>query len=116
MYLNTAEEKQLQHFNPPAMTPEVFEKYLPYAIAFDVEEVWGERFQQLISRVLVDPNYHPGWYNGSISKLPVVLRAHEQVVQQQCQLIQHAAQRKRWFRWGRVLCGGGGGGGGGGGW
>jgi hypothetical protein len=34
MYLSAAEEKQLQHFNPPTMTPEIFEKYLPYAIAF----------------------------------------------------------------------------------
>ncbi len=66
MYLSAAEEKQLQHFNPPTMTPEVFEKYLPYAIAFKVEEVWGERFQSMISRALVDPNYRPGWYSGSI--------------------------------------------------
>ena len=67
LYLSAAEEKQLQHFNPPAMTPEVFEKYLPYAIAFKVEEVWGERFQDLIARSIVDSNYRPGWYNGSIS-------------------------------------------------
>jgi len=66
MYLSTAEEKQLQYFNPPAMTPEVFEKYLPYAIAFGVEEIWGERFQDLIARAVVNPSYRPGWYNGSI--------------------------------------------------
>jgi uncharacterized membrane protein YgcG len=66
MYLSAAEEKQLQHFNPPTMTPEVFEKYLPYAIAFKVEKIWGERFQSMISRALVDPNYRPGWYSGSI--------------------------------------------------
>lgn len=66
MYLGAAEEKQLQHFNPPNMSPEVFEKYLPYAIAFKVEAVWGERFQNLIARSLVEPNYHPGWYSGSI--------------------------------------------------
>ena len=66
MYLSAAEEKQLQHFNPPTMTPEVFEKYLPYAISFKVEEVWGERFQSMISRALVDPNYRSTWYGGSI--------------------------------------------------
>ncbi|MCC7501446.1 MAG: DUF2207 domain-containing protein, partial [Flavobacteriales bacterium] len=64
MYLSAAEEKQLQHFNPPAMTPEVFEKFLPYAIAFGVEEVWGDRFQDMISKALVDPNYRSGWYSG----------------------------------------------------
>ena len=66
MYLGAAEEKQLQHFNPPAMTPEVFEKYLPYAIAFKVERIWGERFQSMISNALVDPDYRPGWYSGNI--------------------------------------------------
>jgi hypothetical protein len=66
MYLSAAEEQQLQHFNPPTMTPEVFEKYLPYAIAFKVEKVWGNRFQGMISSALIDPNYRPGWYSGSI--------------------------------------------------
>ncbi|MCO6483134.1 MAG: DUF2207 domain-containing protein [Flavobacteriales bacterium] len=66
MYLGAAEEKQLQHFNPPTMTPEVFEKYLPYAIALGVEKVWGERFQDLIDKALVDSSYQPGWYSGSI--------------------------------------------------
>ncbi|MBK9289176.1 MAG: DUF2207 domain-containing protein [Flavobacteriales bacterium] len=66
MYLSAAEEKQLQHFNPPTLTPEVFEKYLPYAIAFKVEKIWGDRFQDMISKALVDPNYRTTWYSGSI--------------------------------------------------
>ncbi|MBK9762296.1 MAG: DUF2207 domain-containing protein [Flavobacteriales bacterium] len=66
MYLSAAEEKQLQHFNPPTMTPEIFEKYLPYAIAYKVEKIWGDRFQDLIAHALVDQSYHPGWYSGSI--------------------------------------------------
>ncbi|MFZ1615754.1 MAG: DUF2207 domain-containing protein [Flavobacteriales bacterium] len=66
MYLGAAEEKQIQHFNPPTMTPEVFEKYLPYAIAFKVEKIWGDRFQDTISKALIDKSYHPGWYSGTI--------------------------------------------------
>lgn len=66
MYLGAAEEKQLQRFNPPTMTPEVFEKYLPYAIAFNVEQVWGDRFQDMISKSLVEPNYRSSWYGGRI--------------------------------------------------
>jgi len=66
MYLSAAEEKQLQHFNPPTLTPEVFEKYLPYAIAFKVEQIWGDRFQRMISSSVVDNSYHPTWYSGSI--------------------------------------------------
>lgn len=30
-----------------------------------VERV-GDRIQAMIDRALVDPNYHPGWYSGSI--------------------------------------------------
>lgn len=67
MYLGAAEEKQLQHFNPPALTPEVFEKFLPYAIAFKVEKIWGGRFQDMVGKALVDPGYQPGWYSGSFS-------------------------------------------------
>jgi hypothetical protein len=92
MYLSAAEEQQLQHFNPPTMTPEVFEKYLPYAIAFKVEKVWGERFQGMISRALIDPNYRPGWYSGSIMQLRFILGAHEQLPQQQRAVLQHPAQ------------------------
>ena len=66
MYLSAAEEKQLQHFNPPTMTPEVFEKYLPYAVAFKVEKIRGVRSQNMISSALVEPNYRPGWYSGTI--------------------------------------------------
>ncbi len=115
MYLSAAEEKQLQHFNPPAMTPEVFEKYLPYAIAFDVEEVWGERFQQLINRVLVDPNYHPGWYNGSISNFRS-FSVHMNKSFSSSVSSSSTPPSKSGGSGGGGFSGGGGGGGGGGGW
>lgn len=68
MYLGAAEERQLQHFNPPGMTPEIFEKYLPYAIALDVESVWGEKFEQFLkSSALAPSTYHPIWYNRPIA-------------------------------------------------
>ena len=38
MYLDVAEEKQLQFFNPPTVTPQLFEELLPYAIAIDMEK------------------------------------------------------------------------------
>ena len=42
MYLEPAEGVFLQQLNPPELTPELFEKYLPYALALDVENAWSE--------------------------------------------------------------------------
>ena len=41
-YLNVAEEDRLEYLNPPKKTPELFEKFLPYAIALDVENSWAK--------------------------------------------------------------------------
>lgn len=66
MYLGTAENEQLKHFNPPEVTPEIFEKYLPYAIALDADEVWGEKFQSFLDKSAIDTStYNAAWYTGS---------------------------------------------------
>ncbi|MGI9526544.1 MAG: DUF2207 domain-containing protein [Weeksellaceae bacterium] len=65
MYLKTAEERQLQQFNPPKVTPEVFEKYLPYAIALDADKIWGAKFQQYLSQSSTSQDYQTTWYTGS---------------------------------------------------
>ncbi len=115
MYLSAAEEKQLQHFNPPAMTPEVFEKYLPYAIAFGVEEVWGERFQSMIEKALVDPSYRPGWYSGRIMNYGAFSRSMSSSFSSSVNLAS-TPPSKSGGSGGGGFSGGGGGGGGGGGW
>ena len=43
-YLSVAEEDRLEYLNPPEKTPELFEKFLPYAIALNVENTWAKRF------------------------------------------------------------------------
>lgn len=58
MYLKTAEENRLNLLTPPEHTPELFEKLLPYAIAMDVENEWGSKF----NRILKKANYAPDWY------------------------------------------------------
>ncbi len=115
MYLSTAEEQQLQHFNPPAMTPQVFEKYLPYAIAFGVEEVWGDRFQRMIGQALVDPNYHPGWYSGRIMNYGEFSHHMNSSLSSSVQSAS-TPPSKSGGSGGGGFSGGGGGGGGGGGW
>ena len=66
MYLGAAEEKQLQHFNPPQVTPEIFEKFLPYAIALGTDEVWGKKFHDFLRKSAIKPEeYTHGWYAGN---------------------------------------------------
>ncbi len=66
MYLDVAEEKRMQYFNPPAVTPEKFEELLPYAIALDMEEIWGEKFEKTFLSSTIQPeSYKPGWYTGT---------------------------------------------------
>ena len=43
-YLDVAEKDELELKHPPQKTPALFEKYLPYALALDVEHSWAERF------------------------------------------------------------------------
>ena len=62
-YLRTAEEPQMQQFNPPKLTPETFEKLLPYAIALGVGKIWGKQFEQAMQLANMDKSYNPTWYN-----------------------------------------------------
>ncbi len=64
LYLETAEEERLRLMHPPDKTPELFEKYLPYAMALDVENKWSEKFEDVLARAMADGSYHPGWYSG----------------------------------------------------
>jgi uncharacterized membrane protein YgcG len=59
MYMATAEEHRLNMLNPPDKTPELFEKLLPYAMAFGFDNNWCKRFDS----VLMQAGYHPQWYN-----------------------------------------------------
>jgi uncharacterized membrane protein len=48
-YLGVAEEDRLNALNPPDKTPELFERFLPYAIALDVENRWAKRFAGVLA-------------------------------------------------------------------
>jgi len=66
MYMAAAEEKMLQFSNPPELTPEKFEALLPYAMVLDVDEIWGEKFQKMLSLSTTAQQYHPTWYSGGM--------------------------------------------------
>ena len=66
MYISLAEEKQIQFFNAPKVTPEIFEKLLPYAIALKTEKVWGDKFEKTLLQSIQSANsYAPIWYSGT---------------------------------------------------
>ncbi|MFK8012178.1 MAG: DUF2207 domain-containing protein [Marinicellaceae bacterium] len=66
MYLQTAEQDRLEIMHPPEMTPELFEKYLPYALALGVENKWSQQFNNTMKIQGKDStSYQPSWYIGN---------------------------------------------------
>ena len=66
-YLEIAEKDEMNLRNPPEKTPQLFERYLPFALALGVEQEWADRFTRIFA-TLEGPNdttWHPSWYNGS---------------------------------------------------
>lgn len=61
MFLAATEKDQMNFRNPPDKTPALFEKYLPYAFALDVEQIWSKQFDAILKAA----NYQPGWYVGT---------------------------------------------------
>ncbi|MDB5680096.1 DUF2207 domain-containing protein [Sphingomonas bacterium] len=66
-YLGITEENRLEVLHPPEKTPELFEKYLPYAIALDVENHWANRFAGVLAAAAAAGTTAGtmGWYVGS---------------------------------------------------
>lgn len=67
MYMGTVEKERLAILHPPEMTPELFEKFLPFALALDVEHSWSEHFASVAAAAADDAtrNYQPAWYHGN---------------------------------------------------
>ncbi len=57
LFLNTTERDRYTFHNAPEKSPEQFMEFLPYAIAFGVEEKWAKVFESITI-----PN--PDWYDG----------------------------------------------------
>jgi len=64
MYLEVAEGEDLKRMKapPPPLTPQLFESYLPAALALGVEQRWAERFASVLN--VQAPDYAPAWYAG----------------------------------------------------
>jgi len=64
LYLSVAEKEGLNMRNPPEKTPELFEKFLPFALALDVENAWSKQFSEVLAQAQTQHGYSPSWYSG----------------------------------------------------
>jgi uncharacterized membrane protein YgcG len=64
-YLSITEEERLERMHPPEKTPELFERYLPFAIALGVENEWADRFAGVLAAASAAGQAQGmSWYSG----------------------------------------------------
>lgn len=117
-YLSITERDRLDRMTPPADTPELFERYLPYAIALGVENRWADRFQGVLAAAAAQGQQGFAWYSGSSSPWSNPGGFVDSVGSSLASTISSAstAPGSSSGSGGGGSSGGGGGGGGGGGW
>lgn len=119
MFLATTEEERLKIIGtPPTRTPELYEKYLPYAIALGVEKQWSRQFAPLFEEMRKQGHpYVAVWYGGDFHTFNGSAFAST-ISSSISSSIAAASYRpgSNSGSGGRGSSGGGGGGGGGGGW
>ena len=68
MFLGAVDGDRLNRVMPPNQTPETFEKFLPYALALDLEQAWAQKFSGLLDGASHAPGsngYSPAWCDGA---------------------------------------------------
>ena len=72
-YLEIAEKHEMELRNPPEKTPQLFEKYLPFALALGVDQRWSEKFAEILRNAQMGDGspYQPTWYGGSWDRFNV---------------------------------------------
>ncbi|HWP24956.1 MAG TPA: DUF2207 domain-containing protein [Xanthobacteraceae bacterium] len=116
-YLGVAEEDRLQFLHPPEKTPQLFEKFLPHAIALDVENAWAQRFAGVLAAAGAAGAAASTWYSAvSGSRDPVSLASQLGGAFSDTIAAASTAPGSSGGSSGGGSSGGGGGGGGGSGW
>ncbi|HEY6274544.1 MAG TPA: DUF2207 domain-containing protein [Terriglobales bacterium] len=70
MFLKAVDGDRINRTSPLAKTPELFERYLPYALALGVEHAWAQQFSQVLAAAAEASSqgsrgYSPSWYSGA---------------------------------------------------
>jgi uncharacterized membrane protein YgcG len=119
MFLSAVEKDRMNLLNPPDRTPQLFERFLPYALALGVEQQWSEQFADVLAEAGVPgETYSPAWYSGSGWRNLGASGFASSLSSSFSSAISSSshAPGSRSGGGGRGSSGGGGGGGGGGGW
>lgn len=105
LFLSVTDKARFDFHNAPERSPEQFMQFLPYAIAFGVEDKWAELFSDMEIT-------NPGWYesDGTGSAFAATAFAHDLTS------FSSAVTTSTQASAGGGVVGGGGGGGGGGSW
>ncbi|MFA6285716.1 MAG: DUF2207 domain-containing protein, partial [Parcubacteria group bacterium] len=61
-FLSVTETDRLKFHNAPEKNPEMFEKFLPYAMVLGVENEWAKQFEGIY-------NQQPSWYEDSSGRM-----------------------------------------------
>ena len=118
-YIHRAEVKQMEFHDAPEKSPQLFEKLLPYAMAFNLTSIWTKQFEGLMSEpprwyVGATPGFHPAlFYLGMMNLSSGMERTFVSAPRTS------SSGRSAWgggSSFGGGFSGGGFGGGGGGGW
>ena len=119
MFLETTETERLKIIGtPPTRTPQLYERYLPYAIALGIEEAWTAQFVPLFERLAQEGTpYMPVWYSATVPfRVSAMSNLSSRLTSSLQSSISSASSRPgRSSGFGRGGSSGGGGGGGGGG-
>ncbi|MBZ5494380.1 MAG: DUF2207 domain-containing protein [Acidobacteriia bacterium] len=71
MFLTAVDSDRLQTIARPDKTPQLFERFLPYAFAMGVEHAWAQQFSQALAQAATAGGtgggtaYSPSWYSGA---------------------------------------------------
>ena len=119
-YLSITEQDRLDRMQAPKDTLQLFERFLPYAIALGVENRWADRYTGLLAAAAATPGASQGfaWYSGSSSPWDDTGSFVNSVGSSLASTVSSAstAPGSSGGSGGGGSSGGGGGGGGGGGW
>jgi uncharacterized membrane protein len=67
IYLTLAEQDRMNTAGAPTMSPQHFEKLLPYAVALGLEKPWSSSFETWLATAATGAaaaSYQPSWYQG----------------------------------------------------
>ena len=121
-FLGAAEKDRIRQLDGTGVTPGTFDKYLPYALALDVEDAWAQQLAAALapSGGVALARYTPRWYSGADLDLADIGRtfgsALSVALSSSFTATDASGSSGGSYGGGGGSSGGGGGGGGGGGW